>query len=264
MRKILISILCVFIGFSNVAVGENILTTQSFVDSSVAQKQDKIPANNGVTQVLMNTGTPGNVATKDIYDSTGAYGTQTESLVTAEQFNAAVQNAIDTEFVCISWVNDDPNDECLLVDIRGATENQSKNLFDISQINSYESVNGRKLVNNGDGSITVRPISGDSAIGTRKTLSQLAPGLEVGKTYTLSFNTTGIAKYIYLDPPYGSTWRSGASKTITQDMLNSKVAFYGSHPDLTPQTISNIQIEEGDTVTPYQPYGENVYMPSGN
>ena len=80
MRKILISILCVFIGFSNVAVGENILTTQSFVDSAVTQKQDKIPANNGTPQVLMNTGTDGNVGTKDIYDSTASYGTQTDAI----------------------------------------------------------------------------------------------------------------------------------------------------------------------------------------
>ena len=121
MRKILISILCVFVGFSAFCAGENIPTSKSYVDSAVAQKQDKIPANNGATQILMNTGTPGNVGTKDIYDSTGAYGTQTESLVTAEQFNTAVQNAIDSEFECVGWNPNDSND-CWFVQIRSAVE----------------------------------------------------------------------------------------------------------------------------------------------
>ena len=117
MRKILISILCVFIGFSNVAVGENILTTQSFVDSAVTQKQDKIPANNGTPQVLMNTGTDGSVGTKDIYDSTASYSGQSNALIDAATMNAAVQNAIDNEFECIQY---DANNECLLVRLIGA------------------------------------------------------------------------------------------------------------------------------------------------
>ena len=122
MRKILISILCVFVGFSTYATGENIPTSKNYVDSAVAQKQDKIPANNGTTQILMNTGTDGSVGTKNIYDSTGEYGTQTESLVTAEQFNTAVQNAIDSEFECVGW---NPNDstDCWFVHINPVVRN---------------------------------------------------------------------------------------------------------------------------------------------
>ena len=263
MRKIFIFVICIFVGFSNVAIGENILTTQSFVDSAVAQKQDKIPANNGTTQILMNTGTDGSVGTKNIYDSTGSYAEQTDALITAEQFNTAVQNAIDTEFVCISWVNDDPNDECLLVDIRGAAPKRSPNLFDVSQIPERFVSGNTLLVNNGDGSITVTPSLTNSAVTSGKRLSQLAPEIVPGKTYTLSFNTTGTYRYIYLEAPAKIVWYLGGRKTITQDMLDSNVDFYGSHPDLTPQTISNIQIEEGTVATPYQPYG-NIYMPSGN
>ena len=107
MRKIFIFVICIFVGFSAFGAGENIPTSKSYVDSAVAQKQDKIPANNGAEQILMNTGTPGNVGTKNIYDSTGSYGTQTESLVTAGDFNTAVQNAIDSEFECVGW---NPND----------------------------------------------------------------------------------------------------------------------------------------------------------
>ena len=262
MRKILISILCIFIGFSNVAIGENILTTQSFVDSAVTQKQDKIPANNGTTQILMNTGTDGSVGTKNIDDSTASYGGQSDALIDAATMNAAVQNAIDTEFVCISWVNDDPNDECLLVDIRGAAPKRSPNLFDISRIVSWT-----QLTNNGDGSITVTPVQDNSAIASGKQLSQLAPGIIPGKIYTLSFDTTGTSKltllYCYGHTSDNTRWPKNAPMLITENLLDCTMFFYGSYPDLTPQTISNIQIEEGNVATPYQPYG-NIYMPSGN
>ena len=121
MRKILISILCIFIGFSAFGTGENIPTSKSYVDSAVTQKQDKIPANNGATQILMNTGTAGQIGTKNIYDSTGSYAEQTDALVTAGDFNAAVQNAIDSEFECVGWNPNDSND-CWFVQIRSAAE----------------------------------------------------------------------------------------------------------------------------------------------
>ena len=120
MRKILISILCIFIGFSTYATGENIPTSKSYVDSAVAQKQDKIPANNGAEQILMNTGTPGSVGTKNIYDSTGSYAEQTDALITAEQFNTAVQNAIDSEFECVGW--DPTHTHCWFVKILGVPD----------------------------------------------------------------------------------------------------------------------------------------------
>ncbi len=121
MKKFLISIICTLCVGSAFAAGENVATSKAFVDTAVAQKQDKIPANSGVPQVLTNTGTAGTVGTKDIYDSSAAYSAQMESLVDAATMNAAVQAAIDTEFECISWAN--PNDrtsDCMLVQIRGA------------------------------------------------------------------------------------------------------------------------------------------------
>ncbi len=52
MRKILISIVGALAFCPAFAVGENIPTSKSYVDSEITQKQDKIAANNGVTQVL--------------------------------------------------------------------------------------------------------------------------------------------------------------------------------------------------------------------
>ncbi len=134
MRKLLTFFVCSVMCGAAFATGENVATSKAFVDAGVAQKQNIIPANNGAPQVLTNTGTPGAVGTKNIYDSNASYSAQTDALVTAGDFNTAVQNAIDTEFECIAW---NPNDstDCWLVQIRSASpnrlpapENQTKTL----------------------------------------------------------------------------------------------------------------------------------------
>ncbi len=114
MKKCLVSIICALCAGAAFAAGENVATSKAFVDNAVAQKQDKISANNGATQVLTNTGESGTVGTKDIYSASGEYDDQMDSLVDAATMNAAIQNAIDAEFQCISW-ND--QGECLLVEI---------------------------------------------------------------------------------------------------------------------------------------------------
>ena len=119
MRNFIISIIGVFMVFSVFAAGENIPTSKSYVDSALVPKQDIIEGTNDAPQVLTNTGTAGEYGTKDIYDSTASYATQTDALIDAVTMNTAVQNAIDSEFVCVSWVNDDPNEDCLLMDVRG-------------------------------------------------------------------------------------------------------------------------------------------------
>ena len=114
MKKVLMFLVCVLMIGAAFAAGENVATSKAFVDAGVAQKQEKIPANNGAAQVLTNTGTSGSVGTKNIYDSNASYSEQTDALVTAGQFNTAVQNAINTEFTCIKY---NPNDstDCWLV-----------------------------------------------------------------------------------------------------------------------------------------------------
>ncbi len=118
MRKFIISIICALCVGAAFAAGENVATSKAFVDTAVALKQDKIPANSGTAQVLTNTGGQGTVGTKEIYDSSAAYAGQKDSLVDAQTMNAGVQNAIDAEFRCIKWVDDDQTKDCLLVEIR--------------------------------------------------------------------------------------------------------------------------------------------------
>ena len=265
MRRFLISIMGALAVFSAYATGENVPTSRSYVDSALTPKQDIIERTTGANQVLTNTGTAGEYGTKEIYNSTNAYGTQQDALVDAQTMNAGVQNAIDSEFQCIEWAN--PNDhtsDCLLMEIRGKTQTQSPNLFDISKVPTHEA-SGARIVNNGDGTITVTSIT-NGAIITGKKLSELAPEMTANDTYTLSFETTGtvprILLYCFGHTSDNTQWARNTSKMITENLLDCTVYFYASGTGTTA-TISDIQIERGSTATPYQPYG-NVYVPAGN
>ena len=101
------------------------VTSESYVNSAVTPLQNEISAVNTNT-VLTNTGTTGEIGTKKIYDETKSFAPQTDALVTAETFNAAVQNAIDNEFVCIEWDNNvHDNAHCLLYQIQPVTQKQT-------------------------------------------------------------------------------------------------------------------------------------------
>ena len=123
MKKFLFILFGVFVVAGAFAAGENVPTSKSYVDSKLAEKQDTIPANDGAARVLTNTSTAGEYGTKGIYDANGEYAAQTQNLVDAATMNAGVQNAIDSEFQCIEWL--DPNDhssDCLLLQLGGITQ----------------------------------------------------------------------------------------------------------------------------------------------
>ena len=117
MKKIVFIVLALF---AFVAYADNTITSKEYVDGQVATLQTQIPAKNTNT-VLTNTGTAGSVGEKAIYDTTAAFGAQTDALVTAGQFNTAVQNALESEFVCV----ESNSQGCLLYEVRGATQKQT-------------------------------------------------------------------------------------------------------------------------------------------
>ena len=122
MKKLLF---VVFALFALSVRADNTITSKEYVDGQVATLQTQIPAKNTNT-VVTNTGTAGTVGEKAIYDTTAAYGAQTDALVTAGAFNSAVQNALESEFVCTEWLGDvHDNAHCLLYEVRGATANQT-------------------------------------------------------------------------------------------------------------------------------------------
>lgn len=121
-----------------------------------------------------------------------------------------------------------------------------KNLFDISKISTIKGI-----TKNEDNTIKVTTNSSSSAVSTELLLKDVCD-LNVGKSYILSFNTTGSDKYIYLKG-VNVTWNNNEKKLITQELLDSIIFLYASGPNTTA-IISNIQIEEASTATNYQPY----------
>ncbi len=98
------------------------LPTVGAVNTKVANKQDEL--NFAANTVLMDTGISGEPAAKGIYQSSGDYNTQTDSLVEAATFNAALQNAINSEFTCAQRKDpNDPTSKCLLFNIFAPTQN---------------------------------------------------------------------------------------------------------------------------------------------
>lgn len=145
------------------------------------------------------------------------------------------------------------------VELQGDTQQQTytgKNLFDISKVLT----NGTNLVNNDDGSITASLATG-SVGSSPNTLGTYCPSLQVGDTVSLSFTTTGSINYVYLGSPASQAWVKNANKTITQDMLNAPVYWYGGTGN-TAITYSDIQVELGTSVTSYEPYVGGVPSPS--
>lgn len=131
-----------------------------------------------------------------------------------------------------------------------------KNLFDINEINTI----GSNLINNGNGSLTVKTNSSSSGVSSNVLLSEACPTLEVGKTYTLQANSTGSNKFIYLSGINVSLY-FGSSFTVTQSHLDSMILFYASGTD-TSATISDIQIELGSVSTDYEPFTGGEPSPS--
>jgi hypothetical protein len=128
-----------------------------------------------------------------------------------------------------------------------------KNLFNIAVLEHYPTV-----YNAEDNTITIKSrAQGFSKNGIALTLKDYAPGLEVGKTYYLSANYSHTGNYFWLSG-YNKSWAFGTKATITQKMLDSSVLWYNSitvdGSDTTLNVIGNIQIEEGDVATAYEPY----------
>ena len=130
-----------------------------------------------------------------------------------------------------------------------------KNLFNINNV-----VSSNVVVNNNNGTLSVTPQATSSGVyaGDPRTLRDYAPNLEVGKTYTLSADTTGTGNRIYLNITKRA-WQFGQSLTITEEDLQSDVVWYANGTDTTfTAVISNIQIEEGTVATEYEPYSETT------
>ena len=75
------------------------------VNTKLNQKQDDIAAVNDHTAVTYN-GQPGNIGQKGIYQTTESYAAQSDNLIDAKTFNAAIKNGLDSEFICSEYKPD--------------------------------------------------------------------------------------------------------------------------------------------------------------
>ena len=149
---------------------------------------------------------------------------------------------------------------------------RGKNFFNIANVATTANVGTTKkgIVNNNDGTITVHVPKNETSTydGNINTLRAYAPNLEIGKTYTLNAKSTGTVKSIYLQQ-CAKSWKFGGSLLIDDTILDSKVCWYTSNEadvkatDRTA-TISEIQIEESETPTDYEPYFEPIEVEVDN
>ena len=93
------------------------LPTVSAVNTGIATKQDEIGAANTNT-VVTYTGTLGTLGQKGIYQDTGTYAAQSDNLIQASTFNAALRNGLNNEFVCAD--RDPVSNQCWLWTIDNA------------------------------------------------------------------------------------------------------------------------------------------------
>ena len=91
------------------------------VNTKLDTKQDDIDPVNDHTAVTY-TGQPGGIGQKGIYQATGTYAEQSDNLIDAKTFNAALKNGLDSEFVCSE--NRDPvSGLCWLYTIHNTVDN---------------------------------------------------------------------------------------------------------------------------------------------
>ncbi len=233
------------------------------VNTKLDLKQDDIDPVNDHTAVTY-TGTAGGIGRKGIYQTTGTYTDQSDNLIDAKTFNAALKKGLDIEFKCKE--TKPGTDLCWVYSIHNETEEKTKNLLNPSFMDNstYETV-------------TVNGVTIDRA--------KILP-TENGKTYTLSAtliaNDGGTYFYylaeIFPDGTYSSQsqlpchymWTNYTSANTNTTV--EKTCTFTTHDNATYLvnfansssvdylTLTNYQMEEGATATPYVPYG-NVYIP---
>lgn len=252
MKKL---VFVVFALFALSVRADNTITSKEYVDGQVSNLQTQFPAKNTNT-VVTNTGTAGTIGEKAIYDTTGTYAEQQDALVTAGAFNTAVQNALESEFVCVEWLGDvHDNAHCLLYEVKNAYH-KSKNLF-----NKNDPRIRHRQWQDVDNCFSGQQVS--SAPNSNKYFISEPIAIEPNTTYTITKTDSGSnPSFFYLDENlfclggFKNLGRGSLTFTVPNNPDIKYLLFPGAEAD-----IDTIQLEQGETATPYQPYGENTWLP---
>ena len=268
MKKLLITLLTIVVTHGAFATASNDdATSKLYVDTTVATRQDAVDANTANT-VMTYTDTAGTVGTKGIYDATGSYAEQQNTLVSADVANNAIMNAINMEFVCAEWNPAfEEGVDCWKWRIHNTTEHSaSRNLFDISTAQIYRS--------SASGSLS--SITKFYPEGTKPDAVTYAIAVIPNTTYTLSKRggnrlTIGCFKEPTVPGPQdivpdytiqGVTDVFDGSYTFTtpSDCVWIVVGLKNQSPDIEDPT--DIMLEYGAVATAYEPY-QNLHLPVG-
>ncbi len=133
-----------------------------------------------------------------------------------------------------------------------------KNLLDISQFDVQKTSSMPSISEVGDNYLSiVCPPNKYGHAPTMVMFRTVCKNCVAGKTYVLTAISPSEHQYIYLDGA-NTTWLFGTARVLTEEMLDSYVVLYGYNTEQQIEgkicTISNIQIELGETATPYTPY----------
>ena len=194
-----------------------------------------------------------------------------ESLENVQKAGEDIANAVeiakaDVFNVTANAIKETASGEIIRVDDVSHFEHQmnvkvhGKNFFDISKIRTTTSPVNAVISEVGEDYIIITTnddYTGNGFSTTTQPLKEVCPNLEIGKTYTLSATTESNSTNIYFSG-IGKSWVFGKTMVVTEELLNSPLTFYGlstMHGYGTGDCrISNIQIEEGETATEYEPY----------
>ena len=248
--------------------GDNTIFRGGYID--VDESQFPMASGDGVTLYNRYMGT----TEKTLFIETGENATYLVVQVTSAQANVTIESlmiektndqteAPEYEQYVGGTVSPNPD---FPQEIQSVGE-KTKNLFNPSKLSFDNTDMSSGRVEGNDILIeTTSNYTGNGLIITKQKLKDLAD-LEVGKTYILKFIRNGekvnqaYNRYIYILST-NKLWNSGEALTITQEMLDSVLYFYGLRQTSGEGTgilrITNFQIEEGSTVTEYEPYGYRI------
>ena len=109
----------VIINYIGDADHEGELITAGAVATALNAKQDAIEGSNALNgKVITYSGTTGETGTKDVYNSSAQYNTQTNALVMANQVNGAITGGLNQLVTCAEYSTaNDPTSGCILYQI---------------------------------------------------------------------------------------------------------------------------------------------------
>ncbi len=227
------------------------------VNTKLNQKQDDIAAVNDHTAVTY-TGQPGGIGQKGIYQTTESYAAQSDNLIDAKTFNAALKNGLDSEFVCREDNLDPVSGLCWLYTIHN---NEPENLFNgimyqggISQAIAYISP-GFSTVVSPYTPVRWHGVSFYARVkpNTRYVLSGV-PGVARWAAYYANENDiTNIS----LSLNHVSVTRPSGEFVTATDTNYVVVSFVNGDGGTSPISWSNVELYEKTSPTVYIPQNQN-------